>query len=358
MYGNPYLTQTDGKWVAVQFKSTLLRVGTPWAECSGATLGGSTYVVGSIMPILFGGPNLNSVALKAGFPSYDDVIAELSGVTVPVKVVLEVFTADKKTYTDSASETQCYKAGNACPEAHSVCQASYCEMDVWKTIIAGLKGASSEVTVLGSVGSGTTASEYDGLPIDGIYMGSTISIDGSYMFEHQPGGLVGPGGTGFSATPWTTKEACVQHALTAGMTLPFHVQKYSDGYCYAYVPGNQWNTGPNAWTVTALPAGTGTTVSAIGAPLFDEAAVDDADVYVTLASSDLGIWNPFSWYPYVSPSKWAAIVTGAADISAVATLFDRGYGWVYLTSEAGLEANSTNTTDHLADISANETSRK
>ena len=101
-----------GKWVAVEFKSTLLRVGTPWAECSGAALGAASYSVGSIMPILFGGPNLNSIALLAGNPSYLDVISELTGVTVPVKVVLEIFNKDKKTYTDSKEDTQCYRVGS------------------------------------------------------------------------------------------------------------------------------------------------------------------------------------------------------------------------------------------------------
>merc|ERR1719160_392635 len=86
MYGNPGLV-SGGYWVAVQFKSTLLRVGTPWAECSADALGDASYSVGSIMPILFGGPNLNSISLPAGNPSYLDVIAELSGVTVPVKIV-------------------------------------------------------------------------------------------------------------------------------------------------------------------------------------------------------------------------------------------------------------------------------
>merc|ERR1719473_1371206 len=82
-------------------------------------------------------------------------------------------------------------------------------------------------------------------------------------------------------------------------------------------------------------------VRALGSPLFDEAAVDSATVYVTLSSSDIGIWNPFSWYPYVSPSKWAAIVTEASDTSAIATLVDRGYGYVYLTSETGFDTASS-----------------
>merc|ERR1719326_2841348 len=99
-------------------------------------------------------------------------------------------------------------------------------------------------------------------------------------------------------------------------------------------------------------------VSGLGAPLFDETAVDDADVYVTLSTSDLGLWNPFSWYPYVPPSKWAAIVTEATDTSAIPKLFDRGYGWVYLTSEGGFSTKSTITSAVFAAIEATATTRR
>ena len=53
-YGNPGLI-SGGYWVAVEFKETLLRVGTPWAECSDYALGAESYDVGTIAPILFGG---------------------------------------------------------------------------------------------------------------------------------------------------------------------------------------------------------------------------------------------------------------------------------------------------------------
>jgi len=81
---------------------------------------------------------------------YDAAIADISGVSVPVKIVLEVFNKDKTSYTSSKADKQCYKAGNKCPEAHSVCKPAYCEMDVWASIIEDFKSASSSVTVLGS----------------------------------------------------------------------------------------------------------------------------------------------------------------------------------------------------------------
>jgi len=266
---------SGGYWVAVEFKSTLLRVGTPWADCSGTTPVAPSYTVGSIMPVLFGGPNLNSIAAPAGAPTYEDVIAELSGVTVPVKVVLEIFNAGT-TYTSSATDSQCYKAGNACPENHAVCDPTYCEMDVWASIIAGFKGASSSVSVLGSVAADASCSQYSALSMDGFYF---VGV------EEKPAGC-----TGFS-------------------------------------------------------------VVALGSPLFDDTIVDDADVYVTLASNDIGIWNPFSWYASTPPSRWAAIVT-AGDASVVPTLVDRGYGYVFVTSEAGFDTKSTITADLFSAISA------
>ena len=149
------------------------------------------------MPVLFGHPNLHSIARKDGFPSYNDVIAELEDVTVPVKVVLEVYNADNAIggtteYTNSANDGQCYRAGNACPEAHLVCDPSYCEIDVWKQIIADFKAASDQVTVLGSVGPSTSTATYDLLDMDGFYFvgtdveadyeGTTVSALGEPLF--------------------------------------------------------------------------------------------------------------------------------------------------------------------------------
>jgi hypothetical protein len=282
-YGNPQL-KSGGKWVAVEFKQTLLRVGSPYADCTGSTLGTETKTVGAILPVLFGGPN-TATATKSLVPGqaedYDVVIAELASVAVPVKVVLEIFTAGKTSYTDSAVDGVCYNAGNACPEAHSVCEASHCEIDVWKTLIANFKAASpGKITVLGSIDASTAMSAYDGLGVDGFY---------------------------FTATP---------------------------------------------------PASiTGASVSAIGSPLFDATTVDAVDTYITLASDDIGIWNPFSWYPYVAPSKWAALVTGTTDLTVIDTLVDRGYGSVYLTDAADFSTFSTITANVLDKLEAVSTRR-
>ena len=112
--------------------------------------------------------------------------------------------------------------------------------------------------------------------------------------------------------------------------------------------GVAYESGSDCVIEAGLPADT-TTVLGLGSPLFDASfldraqvvggddrdntKVDAATVYVTLASSDIGRWNPFSWYPHVSPSKWAAIVTDATDVSAVSTLIDRGYGYVSVTKK-------------------------
>jgi hypothetical protein len=61
----------------------------------------------------------------------------------------------------------------------------------------------------------------------------------------------------------------------------------------------------------------------------------------------------------VAPSKWAAIVTEASDVSAVETLVDRGYGWVYVTSEVGFNTKNTLAmSELLAAIESPATRRK
>merc|ERR1719337_468579 len=97
-YANPNLkVGAEQRWVAVEFKSTTLRVGTPWAVCSNVqtALNSKEYDVGIIMPVLFGHPNLHkkSIALREGFADYDAIIADLKDVSVPVKVVLEIYNA-------------------------------------------------------------------------------------------------------------------------------------------------------------------------------------------------------------------------------------------------------------------------
>merc|ERR1719224_274950 len=52
------------------------------------------------------------------------------------------------------------------------------------------------------------------------------------------------------------------------------------------------------------------------------------------------------------------MVTDATDTSAIPTLFDRGYGWVYLTTESGFDTKSTITSDVLTAIEATSTTRR
>lgn len=181
-YGNPGL-KFDDKWVGHEFKGHLLRVGTPWANCGGGTsLGEETFGVGSVMPIEFGHPNLN-------IDKYDKVILELQNVKVPIMVVLEIFRKDVKTWTSSVNfadkYTKCYEAGNPCPEGHSVCKSSHCELDKWQDIVKRLKDASPEklITVLGAVDAKTTPSEYDQIDVDGFYFSDPDDVETSISYD-------------------------------------------------------------------------------------------------------------------------------------------------------------------------------
>jgi hypothetical protein len=293
-YGNPVLS-VDGKWVANEFKRTLLRVGTPWASCDGGTaLGEASYSgVGAIIPALYGNPGQ-----PATYNLYNDLIRDLTGVEVAVKVILEAFNSDIKTWTSSTNfadtpppgglvYTKCYRAGNPCPEGHVVCDETYCELDRWQEIIAGLQAASPGfVTVLGSVDAGTTTSEYDQLDVDGFYFSDPEVNVTSDDVADSPFSVVG-----------------------------------------------------------------------IGAPLFAMDQVEAADVWVTLIedATKLGVWTPFSWYPGQLTTRWAAVVynvPSAEVANLVDVLFDRGYGFVYGTTEEDFTTASTATPAILAAIEA------
>lgn len=285
MYGNPSFTttytdpdtaSTEDRWVAVQFKKTILRVGSPWATCSDdvALEGSETYEnIGSILPAFFGHPNLN-------LEKYEALVEDLKTSTVPVKVVLEIFTDKTKLYTMSektyspktthpkGAYDSCYNAGNACPEDHSVCEASFCEMDTWEAIIKSMK-AIPGVEVLGAVGAATTSSEYDilGEKVDGFF-----------------------------------------------------------------------------FTTTGTPEDVANTVYSIGEPLLKTEDITEVDTFVTLSSDNIGIWNPFSWYPHIDATKWAAILDTVAEAdmqTSVDTLFDRGYGYVFMTDAADFKSASS-----------------
>ena len=68
-----------------------------------------------------------------------------------VKVVLPIFVTTRRdangdqSWTSSAVHTTCYKSGNACPEAHSVCSPTYCSIDRWNEIIGELHDAGAKV---------------------------------------------------------------------------------------------------------------------------------------------------------------------------------------------------------------------
>jgi hypothetical protein len=286
-YGNPQILTwpSDGsvaRWVAVEFKSTLLRVGSPWAECSGDELGEDDVTISTIIPAFFGHPNLN-------VEKYQDLTAEVAAAHVNVTVVVEVFSDDigpysmsepaedvknyiKKAHPSGADYTKCYVAGNPCPEGHAVCKSKHCELDKFEKIIRDMQKAGA--LVLGAVGTGVTPEMYDLLD---------SKVDGFFFLTNET-----------------------------------NASLYQNESVY--------------------------TVAAPGIPLFDKKRVGDVDTYVTLISNDTGLWNPYSWYPHEATDKWAAIVDSVDESNLTAVvemLIDRGYGNIYVTDQDGFNATST-----------------
>jgi hypothetical protein len=276
-YGNPTLLYED-KWLANEFRSSLLRVGDPWADCGdGWTGSDTTGGVGAIFPAFYGHPFHDNGPAK-----YAQLVAAVTDLPagVDVKVVLEIFHSHssanhtgKKDWTSSAGGNVCYKVGNACPEAHFVCKAEYCEIDRFKKIIGELKNASqlygSSVSVLAALDAETTYDEY----ID-----AGLAVDGAYFSD-----------------PLT-----VERSLQQAKKVPY-------------------------------------SVVALGMPLFDLEAVGEADVFVTFAGDyfSTGSWTPYSWFPDQNASKFAAMITGALPTKVeetVSAFLDRGYGYVFVTS--------------------------
>jgi hypothetical protein len=332
-YGNPALAYGD-KWVAIEFKKTLLRIGTPWADC------GDEYEedpnqqdLGMIIPAWYENPALNSAM-------YERTISDLYSTTTPTTVVLKIFTAVKpgapgNIWTDSlrgdshkdATEwqtdfyTSCYRAGNPCPEDHTVCSPDYCHMDRFRKIIADFKAQSpGKINVLGSVDVGDTTDWDTAMAGIAEYRERLVDdarLDGFY-FENVP--------------------SDEQGLLDLMEVIAGHIDEAHRSQCIV----DRTCTHINHEDVS---------VFGLNAPLFNQFAVSHAgapDVWITLYASwtQLGIWTPYSWYPGMIPAKWGAMVFGAPayELGPISELlYDRGYGNIFIHSD-----NDVNVpTDHL-----------
>jgi hypothetical protein len=350
-YSNPALTYGE-KWVSIEFKKTMLRIGTPWAFCEGIDVYEEDPIaldLGMVIPVWFENPSLNHAM-------YERMIQDLHGTTTPTQVAIKIFTAEQCTeercwtrdvgapggiWTDSLDHeshkdasgwqtdyyTSCYRAGNPCPEDHSVCKPEYCLMDRFRQIIADFKAASpGKINVIGVVDVGD---------------------------EHETG-------------DWETAVSVIPEyrtKLTDASAL--------DGFYFERVPFDEWKLMAlmeviathidEAERSDCIYQATCThineedvTVFGMNAPLFNRFAVTHPgapDIWVTLFASwndpeGMGKWTPYSWYPGMIPNKWGAMVFGAPTYmlpEIAEMLYDRGYGNIFIHS--GDDVNKP--TDHL-----------
>merc|ERR1719359_86649 len=143
---------------------------------------------------------------------------DLYATTTPTTVVLNVFGKIKpgapgNIWTDSlkpeshkdAAEWQtdsypsCYRAGNPCPEDHTVCSPTYCHMDRFRTIAAGFKAQSPEkINVLGVIDVGDPLTWEDDMTAIAEYrdrMTGDAEMHGFYLVlpDGQPSKASAPG---------------------------------------------------------------------------------------------------------------------------------------------------------------------
>jgi hypothetical protein len=283
----------------------------------------------------------------------------------------------------------CYAAGASCPLDHDVCKPEFCELQRWREIIDLYQGMDNvEVLALVETQAGGTPRPEAEIEADiQLYKDHVPAISGFYF--NQVGTPTYPTGTGnhvstlLSVSSAKLKTGCPKKYLFPA------VVTYVDEICFATkneaagvdgaVTEGDGKCGWCCMTGADCAAyAVGCTeqkcedldeyfvVFGVGEPLFDTNAVASAtagkpDVWVTLndQASKLGVWTPYSWFSSLTngyqfaSTNWAAIVTDATDVADYGTalveagkesiltkLFDRGYGYVYMTTESDFTATS------------------
>jgi hypothetical protein len=386
-YGNPHISydHVDGqplglgddgsvlgngapkRWVAMEFKKSQLRVGSPWSNCAfsdgvGTETASDYSSVGTIIPVYLGNPALLIHEFKAVHKTLDDTF-QTTGKLVKVKIILTIFTdeADSsqqlggwtegpeadgvagwsagdppkqdmhcdRSWQEGTAKTaangcqlapydKCYSAGEPCPLDHSVCKKEYCELQRWREIIKLYKSIGSHVQVLGLV----ETKKIDNDPANVDTYGLPIPRTEEEIKADMDAYLTRTGGAdgidGFYMNEAHGTKATVDELMVI-------MNSFKGSY-------------PSLFNVFGH-----------GEPLFDLTAPDHVgapDVWVTLhqTRSGLGFWTPFSWFSNKASDTWGAIIWGVDTLDVVdmfELLIDRGYGYIYLHSEADYATSSS-----------------
>jgi len=239
--------------------------------------------------------------------------------------------------------TSCYKSGAACPLDHSTCSPKNCELQRWREIVDMFNDIDS-VDVLALVetkdADGATRSK-EAIEKDiALYKAHVPAIKGFYFNQV---------GTDIDGPPEQTTTTQVAALID--------------------IAQDELKCAADTSTTPPTPAcGDYFVAFGVGEPLFDTDAVVEygtqmkdgayvpaVDLWVTLNddAGSLGVWTPYSWFSslangYTFAAKnWGALVTDVTDAadytpttttlpgtaSIITTLFDRGYGYVYLTDQ-------------------------
>jgi len=404
------------RWVAVEFKKSQLRVGSPWSNCDdvAGVEGTSDYTsIGTIIPVYLGNPSLMIQAYK----DLKDTLASAyatnnciggsvadgtSGACVKTNVILAIFTDDADSSVQDGGWTEGPEADGVagwsttspCPAGKQCAEKEIMHCDRrWQTGMAKTAANGCQMASYDKCYSAGEACPLDHSVCKKEYcelqrwreiiqgfddLGDHVQVLG--LLETKKTGTVtdGPNEDGNDADgnsivgkriPRDTTE--IQADITKYLT-------HTPGIDGFYLNEAHGATATVNGLMDIMAAHTSKfNVFGHGEPLFDQTAPNHAgapDVWVTLNARDssardqdphesrpsnnhtgLGFWTPFSWFSTLPTSTWGSMMYDVDTedvVDMLELLIDRGYGYVYLHSMSNYATESSHLQKFVTELGA------
>merc|ERR1719331_2064289 len=362
------------RWIAVEFKKSQLRVGSPWSNCDdvAGVEGTSDYTsIGTIIPVYLGNPSLMIQAYK----DLKDTLASAyatnnciggsvadgtSGACVKTKVILAIFTDDADSSMQDGGWTEGPEADGVagwsttspCPAGKQCAEKEIMHCDRrWQTGMAKTAANGCQMASYDKCYSAGEACPLDHSVCKKEYCELQRWREIIALYKSLPNVQV----LGLVETKYTDADTD-KRVPRSGENITADIELYlkhvggDDGIDGFYL-NEAHGTQPTVNGLMSIMSGYSDirvvdkplfNVFGHGEPLFDDTAPSKPgapDVWVTLheTHNKLGFWTPFSWFSSLSTLSWGAMVYDVDReqvVDMLELLIDRGYGYVYLHSSS------------------------